>query len=798
MTIASTLTQWQYDGNASATAFSYNAKIFAATDLAVALIDSSGNYSQQPSNAYSVTGVGTDGGGLVIFNTPPPVGTKNVDIRSAIPVIQGTSIKNQGQFLPELHEDALDRLTRTVQDLTRRALTYGLHAPDTEQLPWPAIPSINARKGLVQMYDPVTGLPTVGAPAGVIYTGPTLGALIFDQTPAEALALVTPANMKYQAGLIPRYNGILDGATDCVAALAQAMSVGQEVIIDGPCALASASLAALPNKGIAIAIGTKLRCTPAGSITITGTTPCNVFYSTDTQGIHFESLSVLGNGNAGGTITTTTGYFWYHKMTAAAVADQRSFKMLNCTLANFGGLYWAYFDNTLATNSTGFAMRDVRIENNTFISASGNAQSPALITYTACCVAFSGSDIVTNYASMTDIHVNGNTAYGQYMKQFCIFWSGVNRAFCTRNILSGFGTDGSFTNDTGCYAILVYDHAHGTGLFPDSIEINHNIIQGVRDCGIYLAAVGRVNCNGNRISGQTSTANGTIPKAAIAIGGGPLSTSIVSVNDTTIDGCYTGITAIASQGSDLTITKTHITNVLAGGMGILVQPTGTGNVGIVVVDGIKVHSPNATVTACRIDSNATVSLGYCSLLNFDFDVLYTGITQVSVGATTPSYGLIKLANGFIRNTGNAGINWVNCSNAATRLVLENIEFYGQQLNCAVLNLNATVGLRVNGITFHDMATGGTGFCWYAAGSQGSVESVRYRNIAVANRYTPGTDFGIGAPAWTGNLTDYVQNLNPTVTGTGGFGTVNQKQWTAGWGWDRVNANWAPDVRLTGA
>lgn len=167
-------------GNGSATAFSFANKVFAASDMAITLIDTSGNqyaftYS---SNLFTnialgltatVSNVDVDAGCIVTFSGPVTVGWI-VDLRTNIPETQNTSIKNQGTFLPELHEEAFDRLTRELQDLRRLAYTFGIHGPDTEGTPWTSIASPSARVNSALTFDssgqpvavPITSLVGVG------------------------------------------------------------------------------------------------------------------------------------------------------------------------------------------------------------------------------------------------------------------------------------------------------------------------------------------------------------------------------------------------------------------------------------------------------------------------------------------------------------------------------------------------------------------------------------------------------------------------------------------------------------
>lgn len=152
-----TPTSVQTPGNAVATSFAFPMKVFQTTDLVVGFIVG-GVYTVQSPSTYSVQNVDINGGGNVLFATAPPVGT-TVDIRSQTPITQSTEFANAGQFLPELHTEAFDRTIRIEQDMYRLTYLYGIHGPDTENTPWPALPAPQNRLGMFLGFDPTTGLP---------------------------------------------------------------------------------------------------------------------------------------------------------------------------------------------------------------------------------------------------------------------------------------------------------------------------------------------------------------------------------------------------------------------------------------------------------------------------------------------------------------------------------------------------------------------------------------------------------------------------------------------------------------
>lgn len=229
MTIAATITSKQFNCNGLATQFAYPNKIFAASDLIVTLIDTLGllypftNFANaQTGLSYSVQGVDVDTGCTVVMSGAPTNGW-TLDVRSLIAELQTTSIKNQGSFLPELHEEAFDRLTRMTQDLLRLAYSYGIHGPDIETIPWPALPIASVRKGQALMFDAITGLPALGTPVTqVITTGVLAPFLHLQRSALEIAAGVIPTDLGYPDGNVLRYGADPTGATDSTYAFQQA------------------------------------------------------------------------------------------------------------------------------------------------------------------------------------------------------------------------------------------------------------------------------------------------------------------------------------------------------------------------------------------------------------------------------------------------------------------------------------------------------------------------------------------------------------------------------------------------
>lgn len=104
-----------YVGNGVTTSFAYTFRILAAAHLRVTTVDGAGVESVLTLGAdYSVTDVGNAAGGSVILTAPLANGLQLVITRN-VPRTQETDLENQGAFLAEVIETALDKAIMLIQ-----------------------------------------------------------------------------------------------------------------------------------------------------------------------------------------------------------------------------------------------------------------------------------------------------------------------------------------------------------------------------------------------------------------------------------------------------------------------------------------------------------------------------------------------------------------------------------------------------------------------------------------------------------------------------------------------------------
>lgn len=115
MTVNSIDSIADFDTNGITTSFPFFFKFLANADLVVTYVGPTGvSVVLTLGTQYTVTGAGTDDGGSVV--TPTPLaGPGKLVVAREMDAYQLTSLRNQGKFLAETHEDVFDKLTMLIQ-----------------------------------------------------------------------------------------------------------------------------------------------------------------------------------------------------------------------------------------------------------------------------------------------------------------------------------------------------------------------------------------------------------------------------------------------------------------------------------------------------------------------------------------------------------------------------------------------------------------------------------------------------------------------------------------------------------
>lgn len=155
MTISSTIRKaGPFSGTGAQTAYPFAFKVFGAGDMLVVLTDANGIETVQALTANYTVSLNADQnvspGGTVTMSVPPPAGYL-LTVGSVVQPTQGQSIQNNGGFYPKIIENALDKLTISVQQIAESAArSFKLAFSDTGS---PNLPAAAARANKLLSFD---------------------------------------------------------------------------------------------------------------------------------------------------------------------------------------------------------------------------------------------------------------------------------------------------------------------------------------------------------------------------------------------------------------------------------------------------------------------------------------------------------------------------------------------------------------------------------------------------------------------------------------------------------------------
>lgn len=328
MTLTTPSSRNTYTGNGTSTVFAYGFKIFNASDLQVTLTSPVGAVTTLTLGTdYTVSGVGAATGGNVTF-TVPPTNLYTIKIQRVPALTQPTSIRNQGSFQAQVHEDQFDRFTMVDQYLQQQITDNAavvLAGP---------VQSFAGRAGVVvpQSGDysasQITGLAAFIVANGVSGFNGRQGAVMpqagdyiasqvgFTQSGAGAILSNLDARIKQGAVSVMDFVGCdPTGTTDSSTAFANAVATGKNVYVPaGTYKAASISLAA---GQIMYGDG------PNSVVTVAGNNSNIILFNNANSGIY--RLRLVGDGTTSGT---TNGYGCY--------GSGGGFLAVDCVWSGFG------------------------------------------------------------------------------------------------------------------------------------------------------------------------------------------------------------------------------------------------------------------------------------------------------------------------------------------------------------------------------------------------------------------------------------------------------------------------------
>ncbi|WP_448675872.1 GDSL-type esterase/lipase family protein [Pseudomonas sp. LY-1] len=253
MTVNTISSVAEFETNGVTTNYPFYFKFLANEDLVVTYVDPLGVSSTLTLGThYSANGAGNDQGGSVVTTTAL-AGPGQLVVSREMDVYQQTSLRNQGKFLAETHEDVFDRLTMLIQQgfaIFKRALVrpYGRDYYDAENrnisnLKDPISAQDAATNNWVRTYlaavlGAITG--PINNALNIFFKGPdNLNYVVQDLSdkfdPAKGAALVGYQGRSLRTKLLERVSiadtagvddGVFDNAASFIAAKALVASGG--------------------------------------------------------------------------------------------------------------------------------------------------------------------------------------------------------------------------------------------------------------------------------------------------------------------------------------------------------------------------------------------------------------------------------------------------------------------------------------------------------------------------------------------------------------------------------------------
>lgn len=300
MPVPSTTARNDYTGNASTTTFAYTFRILAASHLAVYL----NGVLQASLSGYSVTAIGNNSGGNVVFVSAPANGVK-VTIQRSVPIDQLVDTVNNETILENVFDTSIDKLTMIAQQLDE-VLDRTLQAPAGDTAVLTVLPTAAARASLLLGFDG-TGAPTTYA----IGSGgsSSASAVSFIQSGTGAVGRTVAAKLGDFVS-VKDFGAVGDGTTDDTTAIQLALNTGRAVLAPkGTYKLTSTLNVTVDNTGL---IGEG-----KGTVFAPGAGTSDIFSlgdgTNEISGLRFENFTIWPSA------TRTGGYAFNCRFTTDSV-----------------------------------------------------------------------------------------------------------------------------------------------------------------------------------------------------------------------------------------------------------------------------------------------------------------------------------------------------------------------------------------------------------------------------------------------------------------------------------------------
>lgn len=536
---------------------------------------------------------------------------------------------------------------------------------------------------------------------------------------------------------------------------------------------------------------------------------CTVLFINDVSNVTVK-IGIVGSGQASGTGEYPGAIYIVQPVTPSREMRDLDFELF---LDNFKTNWWVRIENHSwdgNSRNSGAAIKNIRFHDCMIQSRDGNCNGPDTLTQSSHVIHVMGminglSGIVEN------VNIDRCDFDCYYIKGAVAIWQGVRRVRIRDCTIRDAGQAPYFAaqahvNRTAiiCYSSMgSWLYQYGQTGWNGDICIDNCTILNPAECGVYTATCTSIIINHIRISGQSVVEVGSLPRAAIALGGCANARLVQPV----IDSCARGIiwnvyphyydppagdpvagdpqpdypnSLPVTYERSCVMVQPRVTNIKANGAGIQIEATTAGIVGItdpshpgvplsgyhgaVFIIDPYIQGSAATTTGLSVWSETTtlgfktlmVKGGFFSAAAYDIRVWGNGATHTHNNSLFMGCRMEGAGIGFscVAAAGNLSVTDTVCN-------MTNRPADGNGWD---IRNSRFLRLVQNG-SMNRVSAGTTGACWSSAGATAQVCARNWFSGVDDNRkvISSGANrLGIDTPAVVGEY-DYAELFSPTYS-----------------------------------
>lgn len=745
-----------YTATAGQTLFSIPFEFFAVQDIVVERAGVTLTYSPTPANnnQFSVIGANLEGGGSITLGSPGATLGETIVIYRDVAIERLANYPETGPMAVRSLNAEQAKHIAMMQQLERdigRSVTVPIGESSVD------IPTAAIRANKYLFFDNV-GNPQV---SNGVSTDPSLRVELAASNGSTLVAFLqsglntTLRDMQAKTREIVSVDDYAGTEVEKLRRAAAALTLRGGGILRvpniGTRSLASAELTSAVSLTSNITVDLEGSTYQVTGATVTG----GIFTASDKSNIIVCNGTLKGNSQADAYVN---GGAFFYTQTSGAASGNRNIQCHNLHLENFKAPYWIYVDNQSET----YPLVGVNVENITFTTLAGNLFGSAITFNSGVIGVQSGEFAAIDAAYIDNICIRNVHGDANFIKSGIIVYNALRNVVLDNITVRRAGFDGTILNDTGAYAIQIYDKwGNGRGVNVTRIDVEG------KSCGVYVAGFQDVNIDGFYVSGQTDTVDATLPKGGIVFNG----TRDYSLKNGRIVSCTKGIQLNGPSISGRTNARFENVSVTATEALRIGPFTSITMQGVVLKDSRFVSTGVSSRGAdIRLSTALNLRLDDLTVDNCYFEGTSYGFDTYALNATNASNNW-KFINGceFKCDTA-SGSTAIRLRDITGRILIENLKSLnaGQSVAAQIFACtNIQLGSGIELVS----GTGGVGLD--ARSSTGTItDNIR---ISSATTLVQATSLGLAKPTHSGIKGDVVTAVDFTVAPVGA-GQVYTRGW----------------------